>query len=157
MGHLHALPFRNSGAGRASTPRWGWGWREGPGPEPGPVPRGAGHLDARGGARSPSGPPHLPTRFDLADPQPSRAASASDLRSKCFSVGEEGHDSVSFLAFRFSLLPLQRVEHTRAHTCTLIHLLLDLKSTLSSHFHDPSPLPHSSGVSWLFIFPAKTF
>lgn len=59
-----------------------------------------------------------------------RAASASDLRSKCFSVGEDVHGSVSFLAFRFNLLPLQTVKHARAHTHAHTHLRTEILTLL---------------------------
>lgn len=124
-GHLHALPlalfpFGTLGLGESPA----LGGAGGQGPETGSEPIDAAHLDARGEAISPvqASPPACevqPRGFESATP---RAASASDLRSKCFPVGEDVHDSVSFLTFRFRLLPPQRVKHacthTRAHTYT---------------------------------------
>lgn len=130
-GHLHARPRALfplgtlaggwGEAGRLSTPGWeaGEGKTRGLGP---PL-----RCRAPGGTRCglipvPASPPAREVQPGGCGSATLRAASASDLRSKCFSVGEDVHGSVSFLVFRFNLLPLQTVKHARAHTHAHTHL-----------------------------------
>lgn len=144
-------PSRNFGAGRVSTQRCGGGRaRPGDGARPdrscapgcslwGQMPVRASPL-----VHEVQGTPG-PRGSESATP---RAASTSDLRSKRFSVGEDVHDSVSFLASSFSLLPPQRANHTH----TLAH-----SYTYTSIPTFTIPFPHSSMASQLFIFSTKNF
>lgn len=120
-GHLHARPRALfplgtlAGSGRLGGTLHPWvggggGQDPGPGPAAGATWRHAVRPDPGSGLPTGQG-------FNPADAgsQPSGRLQRR-ISVKVFLSGEDVHGSVSFLAFRVNLLPLQTVKHARAHT-----------------------------------------